>query len=103
MISDAVVLGITLWKTLYIFRMSEDAGVGPSVTTIFTRNGDPPSATSRAIPLIIYRSRQYSIRVRSFSPKITIPYEHQSSALFAVNTLTMVLDVLSVATDKVNV
>ena len=60
-----------------------------------------PSAS--AIPLIIYRDRQYSIWVQSFYFKITIPYEHQSSALFAVNTLTVVLDVLSVATDKVNV
>ena len=38
--NDAVVLGITLWKTIYIFRMDQEARHNTKLTTTLAYNGN---------------------------------------------------------------
>ena len=38
-IADAIVLGLTLWKTLFIFRVEKEAGAATKLTTTLAYNG----------------------------------------------------------------
>ena len=40
MITDAVVLGLTIWKTFYIFKVEKETTVGLSVTKVLAYNGN---------------------------------------------------------------
>lgn len=40
MIADAVVLGVTLWKTFYIFKMDEENRASSKITTTLAYNGN---------------------------------------------------------------
>ena len=40
MIADAFVLGVTLWKTFYIFRVDREARADTKITTTLAYNGN---------------------------------------------------------------
>ena len=45
-LADAVVLGITLWKVYYIFRVDKDARAATKITTTLAYNGTVLSITT---------------------------------------------------------
>ena len=102
-LADAVVLGITLWKVYYIFRVDKEARATTTITTTLAYNGTVPSITTlvRTISLMKLWHRQYSIRV--WYPFFSTPVssKHRSRSLLALNVLMVILDILSVATDHV--
>ena len=59
---DAVVLGITLWKTYYIFGLDKEARAAVRLTATVIHNGNI-SATIDMISLIDTSIRQYPICV----------------------------------------
>ena len=40
MVANGVVLGITIWKTYYIFKVDKEARAGYNVTKTLAYNGD---------------------------------------------------------------
>ena len=45
-LADAVVLGITLWKVYYIFRVDKEARATTTITTTLAYNGTVLSTTT---------------------------------------------------------
>ena len=39
MTGDVVVLGLTLWRTIYIFKVDRDARANSKLTALFVSNG----------------------------------------------------------------
>ena len=61
-IADAIVLGLTLWKTLFIFRVEKEARAATKLTTTLAYNGTIYLFVIR-LSLMDLGYRQYSIRV----------------------------------------
>lgn len=83
---EAVVLGLTLWRTFYIFKLDREARAGNKLTTTLAQNGEknknllPKHCLLRKFAQALFNLRKISIS--NFQLGIENPDKTQSSSLY---------------------